>query len=1048
MAFVSQPPSPQTLQMKVLGLYTNSNQLSAAPDGALSIADNIWISKDSIAESRRGFDFLPFTLPQPADRADALNSFQNQLLIHYNDSNGGSANDKLAYYDMSTGVHTYSGSYKHPNPLTARMKFVESNKNIYFTTSTGIFRNDAVTNTPQPAGMYQALDITATASASGSGFMSDNSQVAYRAVWGKTDANNNLILGAPSQRATISNTSGGVQNASLDITIPAGVTTDDFLQIYRSNQALGITASASLTIQDITFTAVSAATGGNAVSIKYTTGGTAGSEAVSLVGSAITIQIASGNASNKAVVIIQDLTYAAVQTGSSGNLVSVTYSGGGTAGSEVVTVSGNNVNVKMQSGSSTATQISNAINASPAALSVVTVTVSGTGSTAQTAVAPTYLNGGSTAQNIVNAIAGSAPASALVTATVTGLSTDFQTAPSGPTNLSGGSVTLIDADDSMQLVYEANPTSLEISAKTLTVVDETPDSLRGAALYTNATQQGILQQNTPPPYALDLCLFQTCMFFGNVQTPQQLFLTLISVGGSGGVQLGDTVMIAGTTYTAGVSENVGTLTYQLVTSGSPAQNINDTALSLVRVINQNSTNTTVYAYYLSGVNDLPGKMLIQSRATGSTAFSVTASADGSAWSPALPTSGISVISTNNKYLNGLMYSKAGQPDSVPSQNLIFAGSANKAILRTIPVRNSLFILKEDGVFRCTGVPGNFSIDTIDDTIIILAPESAAKLSNQVFCLTTQGVVAVSDNGGPVLSRPIENLLLELQGNGLSAFENYSFGVAYESERQFCLWTISSPSDTNATQAYIYNTFTKTWTRSTRQQTHGIVTPVTFDNKMYLVNPNSNKISVERKSYTYKDYTDEAFANTIVGISGDQITIVEVNDIEVGDRLYQSDSINSLVIDVDYTTQTVTVEDVITGWTAGACSILRGIDCLMEWLPNTAGNPGYLRHWSEVALMLKQNLFNNADLNFYSEIDISIDSVPIAGNPSIGWGQSGWGKAAWGGVVKSKPFRTLVPREKQRCDLLSIQFECRNSWGQFQIEGLSSIFMTIGSRMTL
>lgn len=1048
MAFVSQPPAPQTLQMKVLGLYTNSNELSAAPDGALSIADNIWLSKDSIAECRRGFTFLPFSLPHSNDRADKLSQFQNKLLVHFNDSNAGSDNDKLAYYDTSTGINIYSGSFKHPDPLMARMKFAESNQNIYFTTASGVYKNDLVTNTPVPAGMYPALDCTATASASGSGFMSNNSEVAYRVVWGITDANNNLNLGAPSSRAVISNTSGSVQNVSLQITIPTGVTTNHFFQIYRSNQALGITSNAILTVQDITFTAVTPSTPGNSVTIAYTTGGTAGSEVVTVVSNAISVKIASGNASNKATAIIQDLTYSAVATGSIGNAIAIVYTSGGTAGSEVVTVSGSIINVKIQSGTSTATQISTAINASPAALSVATVAISGTGSNTQTAVAPTYLNGGSTAAQVVAALNGSAAALALITPSITGLSTNFQVGPSGPTSLSGGSVVLSAPDDNMQLVYEANPTSGQISAKSITVIDQTPDSLRGAALYTNATQQGILQTNNVPPYALDLCLFQTCMFYANVQTPQQMFLTMLAVGGSAGVQVGDTVTIAGTTYIAGNSENIGTLTYSLVTSGSPAQNINDTTLSLIRVINQNSTNTSVYAYYLSSTNSLPGQMSIQARTVGTAVFNVTASAHGAAWSPALPTSGTAVGSSNTSTLNGLMYSKAGQPEAVPSQNILYPGSANKRILRIIPVRNSLFILKEDGVFRCTGVAGNFAIDTIDTTIILLAPESAVALSNQVFCLTTQGVVSVSDNGGPVLSRPIENQLLQLQGAGLSAFQEYSFGVAYESERQYVLWTISSSSDTFGTQAFIYNTFTKTWTRSTRQQVHGIVTQSTFDNKMYLLNPNSSSISQERKSYTYKDFSDESFANNIVSVSGQNITLTEVNDISVGDLIYQSDTINSLVTAVNFTTSTVTVQDLLNGWTVSSCSVLRGISCLIEWLPNTAGNPGYLRHWSETALILKENLFSSAYLNFFSEIDDSIDSVPIIGNQSVGWGQFGWGIPPWGGIVNSKPFRTYVPREKQRCDLLTIQFQCRNTWAQFQIEGLSCIFNTVGPRMTL
>lgn len=847
MALVQNLPPPQTLTLKVKGLYTNSNEFSEAPDGALAVADNIWISKDSIAEPRRGFEFLPFTLPHVDDVADALGQFNGNLLIHYNDTGTTDANDSLAYYDMSTGVHTYAGVYAHPNPLLARIKFAEANQNVYFTTAAGVFKNDAIANTPVLAGMYQALDVTPTLLATGTGFMSTNTEVAYRVVWGVTDANNNLILGAPSQRGVVSNSSGSAQNVSLLITIPAGITVNDFFQVYRSNQS----ASSS-------------------------------------------------------------------------------------------------------------------------------------------------------------------------------------TSP----------------DDNMQLVYEANPTSGQISALAITLTDNVPDSLRGAALYTNATQEGILQSNTRPPYCLDIALFQTCMFFANTQTAQQLILTILAVGSSTGVQSGDVITIAGQAYTAGSSEIVGSNTFKVTTGGSPAQNITDTTLSLIRVINQSASTTEVYAYYLSSDSDLPGKFLIQSRALGTSPFVVIASAHGSAYSPALPTSGGAVSSTNTMNLNGLMYSKANQPESVPSLNILYVGSANQPIRRIVTVRNSLFIFKDDGVFRCTGTAANFAIDTIDTTVVILAPETAVALNNNCYVLTTQGVCAISDNGSQVMSRPIENQLLALEGVSLSNLKYYSFGVSYESERQYNLWTISSSGDTQSTQNFIYNTFTKTWVRSKRQQNSGII--LKSDNKMYIVSNANNQISQERKSYTFADYVDESYPITITAVGGGglNLTLADASNVVPGDIIFQSSSVNSLVLSVDYGSSICTMMTIVAGFTADSATVLKSYNCVLEWLPIVAGNPGFLRQYRESALILKQNTFNIANLGFYNEISSSIEYIPFTGSQAGTWGTFAWGNGApWGGVFRSRPYRTYVPREKQRCDFLSVQFQCQNGWANFQIEGLSTILHTIGERMT-
>ena len=47
----------QKLNLKIDGLYLDPNSFSEVPAGALSRADNISIDKDSVAESRRGFNY-------------------------------------------------------------------------------------------------------------------------------------------------------------------------------------------------------------------------------------------------------------------------------------------------------------------------------------------------------------------------------------------------------------------------------------------------------------------------------------------------------------------------------------------------------------------------------------------------------------------------------------------------------------------------------------------------------------------------------------------------------------------------------------------------------------------------------------------------------------------------------------------------------------------------------------------------------------------------------------------------------------------------------
>lgn len=103
-------------------------------------------------------------------------------------------------------------------------------------------------------------------------------------------------------------------------------------------------------------------------------------------------------ASVLASLVLQDITYVAVDRGglnAGGNSITVAYTTGGTAGSEVVTVSGAAISVQIASGVSTATQVNTALTAAGSPVSaLVTHSVTGTGSNAQVAVAATHLTGG------------------------------------------------------------------------------------------------------------------------------------------------------------------------------------------------------------------------------------------------------------------------------------------------------------------------------------------------------------------------------------------------------------------------------------------------------------------------------------------------------------------------------------------------------------------------------------------------------------------------------------------------------------------------------
>jgi hypothetical protein len=98
-------------------------------------------------------------------------------------------------------------------------------------------------------------------------------------------------------------------------------------------------------------------------------------------------------AETAATLTLGGVTYTAVANlGAAGNSITVAYTAGAVAGSEVVTVTGNAISVQIANASSTITQVRTAVNASAAAAALVTAT--GTSATVVSTATATALTGG------------------------------------------------------------------------------------------------------------------------------------------------------------------------------------------------------------------------------------------------------------------------------------------------------------------------------------------------------------------------------------------------------------------------------------------------------------------------------------------------------------------------------------------------------------------------------------------------------------------------------------------------------------------------------
>ena len=86
-----------------------------------------------------------------------------------------------------------------------KMRFIEANRNLYFTTPNGIKKIDTYNATIVDSGISKAFDAQLELFNDPTGFFAQETQVGYRIVWGFKDANDNLLLGAASNRTFITN---------------------------------------------------------------------------------------------------------------------------------------------------------------------------------------------------------------------------------------------------------------------------------------------------------------------------------------------------------------------------------------------------------------------------------------------------------------------------------------------------------------------------------------------------------------------------------------------------------------------------------------------------------------------------------------------------------------------------------------------------------------------------------------------------------------------------------------------------------------------------
>src|SRR5260221_4234320 len=183
------------------------NSLSQVPKGALLQAQNGVVDYNGLLSVRRGIKQFGDALVGSNFEVFQEFFYKDSKLIWYGDSTAAIDSAARAYfaYDSTGNGNWVQTTHPFPRPayvLTDTYRSAQSNNNLYLTSANGMLKTDNPANALYSAGGLPGLDGSA-ALVDVAGFITTNTEVAYRMTWTFTDANHNAVQGTPSTRVVV-----------------------------------------------------------------------------------------------------------------------------------------------------------------------------------------------------------------------------------------------------------------------------------------------------------------------------------------------------------------------------------------------------------------------------------------------------------------------------------------------------------------------------------------------------------------------------------------------------------------------------------------------------------------------------------------------------------------------------------------------------------------------------------------------------------------------------------------------------------------------------
>lgn len=567
--------------------------------------------------------------------------------------------------------------------------------------------------------------------------------------------------------------------------------------------------------------------------------------------------------------------------------------------------------------------------------------------------------------------------------------------------------TSVPTGDEMALAASYVITSADVTAgyATVSLMVNGAGTL-GASLYTNETQEGILQAAYPPPNAACLAWWKGMGFYGDIRDLTyelrgfSVTLNAINPGGldvidSGSATNGSptiTGLSDGTAFTVGMylskdgdvgnADSVFPAFSRVISNTATTVTFDKNALSsAATVVNGHGVFEVGGVEFINGaVSDLAAKQfgsrqdLVELVALHTSVLLTISDYDADAYEVVFSSpSAFDVEYTGaagTTKLFGLygspatsaeqgaethpariMWSRTLQPEAVPLLQFQDIGDYRAPVMRLIPTRDSLFVLKADGVWRVTGDgPDTLRVEEFDRSIRLIHRRAADAFDNQVWAWTSTGIVALSEAGVQRMSEPsIASAIDASQDNiitlGLSTPPGGCF-ITGCTTQECVLVGVPADDASGAASAvagyvYVYEAKTSAWTRWQAITNVDWRGAVEHAGEIVIVGEGAALM------FQDADATDFTTAVTVTGATSTQATIATLGSGGVGYRIVQGLSRGSWLTEAlgsaAYTT-TAPLED-------GAADASAPMECVVEWV--AAPTSGALVHWRQMRAQYSQ-----------------------------------------------------------------------------------------------